>query len=46
MDVPGDKGTTAEYSAGLEVAIAWGWLELHESRTCVKFTGAGADLFA
>jgi hypothetical protein len=42
----GDKGTTAEYSAGLEVAIAWGWLELHESRTYVKFTGPGANLLA
>jgi hypothetical protein len=42
----GDKGSPAEYSAGLEVAIARGWLELHESGTYVKFTAAGADLFA
>ena len=42
----GDKGTPAEYSAGLELAIKRGWLELHESGTCVKFTAAGADLFA
>ena len=25
----GDKGTPAEYSAGLELAIARGWLKLH-----------------
>jgi hypothetical protein len=41
-----DKGTPAEYSAGLDLAIARGWLELHESGTYVKFTAAGADLFA
>jgi len=42
----GDKGTPAEYSAGLKLAIARGWLELHESGTYVKFTAAGAELFA
>jgi hypothetical protein len=42
----GDKGTPAEYSAGPELAIARDWLELHESGTYVKFTAAGADLFA
>jgi hypothetical protein len=42
----GDKGTPAEYSAGLELAIARGWLELHESGTHVRFTQAGAELFA
>jgi hypothetical protein len=42
----GDKGTPAAYSAGLELAIARGWLELHESGTYVKFTQAGAELFA
>jgi hypothetical protein len=41
----GDKGTPAEYSAGLDRA-ARGWLELHESGTYVKFTAAGPDLFA
>ena len=41
-----DKGTPAEYSAGLDLAIARGWLELHESGTYVKFTAAGSDLFA
>jgi hypothetical protein len=40
------KGTPAEYSAGLRVAIARGWLVLHESGTYVRFTQAGADLFA
>ena len=30
----------------LQLAIARGWLELHNSGTYVKFTAAGADLFA
>ncbi|MBR1237354.1 hypothetical protein [Bradyrhizobium sp. AUGA SZCCT0182] len=42
----GDKATPAEYSAGLKYAIEKGWLQLHESGTFVKFTPAGADLFA
>jgi hypothetical protein len=41
-----DKGSPAEYTAGLDLAIARGWLELHDSGTYVKFTAAGADLFA
>ena len=40
------KGTPAEYKAGLDRAIANGWLWLHESGTYVKFTEAGAALFA
>jgi len=40
------KGTPAEYKAGLDRAIANGWLVLHESGTFVRFTKAGADLFA
>ena len=40
------KGTPAEYKAGLDYAIAKGWLVLHESGTYVKFTEAGAALFA
>ena len=40
------KGTPAEYKAGLDRAIANGWLVLHESGTFVRFTQAGADLFA
>jgi hypothetical protein len=40
------KGTPAEYKAGLDRAIAKGWLALHESGTYVKFTEAGAAMFA
>jgi hypothetical protein len=40
------KGTPAEYGAGLKLAIARGWLEMHESGTYVKFTQAGAEMFA
>ena len=40
------KATPAEYKAGLNLAIERGWLELHESGTFVRFTQAGADLFA
>jgi hypothetical protein len=40
------KGTPAEYRAALDRAIANGWLELHESGTFVKFTEAGAAMFA
>ena len=39
------KGTPAEYKAGLDLAIAKGWLWLHESGTYVKLTDAGAALF-
>jgi hypothetical protein len=41
-----DKGTPAEYGAGLKRAIENGWLKLHESGTFVTFTQAGAKLFA
>ena len=40
------KGTPDEYKAGLDLAIERGWLVLHESGTFVRFTQAGADLFA
>jgi hypothetical protein len=40
------KGLPAEYKAGLNYAIAKGWLILHESGTFVRFTDAGAALFA
>ena len=40
------KGTPAEYKAGLERAIADGWLWLHESGTYVRLTEAGAALLA
>jgi hypothetical protein len=39
-------GSPAEYGAGLKLAIERGWLWMHESGTYVKFTPAGADLFA
>jgi hypothetical protein len=41
-----EGATPAEYSAGLKLAIERGWLELHDSGTYIKFTQAGADLFA
>jgi hypothetical protein len=41
-----DACSPAEYKAGLELAIARGWLVLHESGTLVKFTQTGAELFA
>jgi hypothetical protein len=41
-----DGATPAEYKAGLDRAIERGWLALHDSGTYVKFTQAGADLFA
>ena len=40
------KGTPAEYKAGLDLAIAKGWLVMHESGAFVRFTDAGAELFA
>jgi hypothetical protein len=41
-----DGGSPAEYKAGLELAIPYGWLWQHESGTHVKVTPAGADLLA
>jgi hypothetical protein len=40
------KGTPAEYKAGLNRAIEKGWLVMHESGTYLRFTQAGAELFA
>ncbi len=40
------RGTPSEYKVGLDRAIEKGWLVLHESGTFVRFTQAGADLFA
>ena len=40
------KGCPADYSACLKLAIERGWLSMHESGTYVKFTLAGAELFA
>jgi hypothetical protein len=39
-------GTGEDFRAGIERAIALGWLWLHESGTYVKFTDSGAALFA
>jgi hypothetical protein len=39
-------GSPAEYGAGLALALANGWLWRHESGVYVKFTQAGAELFA
>ena len=41
-----ERATPAEYSAGLKLAIERGWLVMHECGTFVRFTQAGADLFA
>ncbi len=41
-----DNASPAEYWAGLQHAIVKGWLVLHESGTFVRFTPAGAELFA
>lgn len=40
----GDKGTSAEYGAGLERAIERGRLEIHGSGTYVKLTAAGGRI--
>jgi hypothetical protein len=39
-------GTPDQYRAALARAIKLGWLWLHESGTYVRFTSAGAELFA
>jgi hypothetical protein len=39
-------GTPDQYRAALARAITLGWLSLHESGTYVKFTPAGAEMFA
>ena len=41
-----ERGTPAEYKAGLDLAVSRGWLVLHESGTYVRLTQAGVDLFA
>ena len=41
-----DRGSPAEYGAGLKLVIDRGWLKMHESGTFVTFTPAGAELFA
>ena len=39
-------GTPDQFRAALARAIEKGWFERHESGTYVRFTQAGADLFA
>jgi hypothetical protein len=39
-------GTGEDFRAGIERAVALGWLWLHESGTYLKFTDSGAALFA
>jgi hypothetical protein len=39
-------GTADQFRAGIERAIALGWLWRHESGTFVKFTDSGAAMFA
>jgi hypothetical protein len=39
-------GSPYEYVTGIELASDRGWLEIHRSGTYVKFTQAGAELFA
>jgi hypothetical protein len=41
-----EGASPAEYKVGLDLAIARGWLVLHRSGTFVRFTQAGAELFA
>jgi hypothetical protein len=41
-----DKASAAEYGAGMKLAIERGWFVMHESGTFVRFTPAGAELFA
>jgi hypothetical protein len=41
-----DMGSPAEYGAGMKLALERGWLAMHESGTFVRFTSAGAELFA
>ena len=40
------QGEADEYRAGIKHAIERGWIFMHESGTYLKFTQAGADLFA
>jgi len=39
-------GAAEDFRAGIERAIALGWLWLHESGAYLKFTESGAALFA
>jgi hypothetical protein len=39
-------GSGKQFKAGIERAVAVGWLWRHESGTYVKFTEKGAEMFA
>ena len=39
-------GTGEEFRAGIQRSVDKGWLWLHKSGTYLKFTPAGAELFA
>jgi hypothetical protein len=39
-------GSAAEFRAGIECAVAEGWLWRHESGAYVKFTAVGAEMLA
>jgi len=39
-------GTAEQFRAGIQRAVDKGWMAHHESGTYVKFTPAGAELFA
>jgi len=41
-----EGGTPDQYRSALARAVTLGWLSLHESGTYVRFTPAGAELFA
>jgi hypothetical protein len=41
-----EGGTPDQYRVALARAVKLGWLLLHESGTYVRFTPAGAELFA
>ena len=43
---PAAGGSGDDFRAGIERAIALGWLWRHESGTYLKFTDSGAALFA
>jgi hypothetical protein len=45
INPPGPGSIGGEYKAGLDLAIAEGWLVRHESGTYVRFTEAGGALF-
>jgi len=45
-DAARSQSHTGRVPAGLDYAIAKGWLWLHESGSYVKLTPAGAELFA